>query len=82
MVSKTIGRGFESFRPCQLKIFMQLIDYFRNVAKEVKNITFPNRQDVRITSVIVVFMTIIFMLFISCADFVISRLIKILLGIL
>ncbi len=61
---------------------MQLMDYFRNVAKEVKNITFPNRQDVRITSVIVVFMTIIFMLFISCADFVISRLIKILLGIL
>ncbi len=61
---------------------MQLMDYFRSVAKEVKNITFPSRQDVRVTSVVVVFMTILFMIFISCADFVISRLIKILLGIL
>ena len=61
---------------------MQLVDYFKEIAREVKNITFPTKQDTRITSIVVVFITVLFMLFISFSDFVISRLIKILLGIL
>lgn len=61
---------------------MQLVSYFKSVAKESKNISFPTRQDVRITSIVVVFMIMILMIFISFADFLISKLIRILLGIL
>ncbi|MDR1494968.1 MAG: preprotein translocase subunit SecE [Rickettsiales bacterium] len=60
----------------------RLLDYFREIAREAKNITFPTRQDVKITSFVIVVLTGIFMVFISCADFVISKLIKLFFGML
>lgn len=82
MVSKTIGRGFKSFHPCQMGDPMQLVNYFRDVVREARNIKFPTRQDVRITSVVIVVMIAIFMMFVSTSDFVISRLIRLFFGIL
>lgn len=61
---------------------MKLINYFRNVLKEVKNITFPTKQDVEVTSLIIIVIVLIFMFFIGSTDFVISKLIKMLLGIM
>ncbi|MDR2778453.1 MAG: preprotein translocase subunit SecE [Rickettsiales bacterium] len=61
---------------------MQLVNYFRDVVREARNIKFPTRQDVRITSVVIVVMIAIFMMFVSTSDFVISRLIRLFFGIL
>jgi preprotein translocase SecE subunit len=61
---------------------MQLVNYFRDVAREAKNIKFPTRQDVRITSVVIILLVAIFMTFVSFSDFVISRLVKFFFGIL
>ncbi|MDR3078439.1 MAG: preprotein translocase subunit SecE [Rickettsiales bacterium] len=60
----------------------RLLDYFRDVAREAKNITFPTRQDVKITSAVIVVLIGIFMVFVSSADFVISRLVKFFFGII
>jgi preprotein translocase SecE subunit len=60
----------------------QLLSYFKDIVRETRNITFPTRQDVRVTSVIIVIMIGIFMIFVSCADFVISKLVKFFFGIL
>jgi preprotein translocase SecE subunit len=59
-----------------------LLNYFRDIVREAKNITFPMSRDVKVTSVVIVIMIGIFMVFVSCADFVISKLVRFFFGIL
>ena len=61
---------------------MQLVNYFKDVIKEVGNVKFPTMQDVKMTSLIVLFLVLVFVLFISFADFFIAKILKFLLGIL
>ncbi|MDR2077733.1 MAG: preprotein translocase subunit SecE [Rickettsiales bacterium] len=61
---------------------MQLVNYLKDVAREAKNIKFPTRQDVRITSAVILVLVAIFMIFVSFSDFVISRVVKFFFGIL
>ncbi|MDR1425529.1 MAG: preprotein translocase subunit SecE [Rickettsiales bacterium] len=60
----------------------QLLNYFKDIIREARNITFPTGRDVKITSVVVAILVGIFMTFISCADFVISKLVKLFFGIM
>jgi preprotein translocase SecE subunit len=48
---------------------------------EVRNITFPTWEEVKMASVVVVFLVAVFMLFVGVADFVVSGLLKLILGI-
>lgn len=61
---------------------MQLVSYFRNVLKEVKNVNFPTKDDVKTTSIVIVVIVFVFSVFLGIADFFISKLIKMLLGIM
>ena len=61
---------------------MQLTSYFKDVLKEIKNIKFPTWQEVKMTSIVIVLILIVMMSFIGVADFFISKLIKMLLGII
>lgn len=61
---------------------MNLVNYFRDVLKEAKNITFPTKNDVKTTSIVIMVLVLIFSIFLGSADFIISKLIKILLGIM
>ena len=60
---------------------MQLLNYFKDVIKEVGNVKFPTMQDVKITSLIVLILVLVFVVFISFTDFFIAKIIKFLLGI-
>jgi preprotein translocase SecE subunit len=64
------------------KAQVQAVEYFRGVVRELKNVKFPTEQDVKATALAIAFVLAIAMLFIGTADFIISRLVKILLGIL
>lgn len=61
---------------------MNLTNYFRDVVKEVKNVNFPVKEDVKTTSIVIMVVVFIFSIFLGSADFIISKLIKILLGIM
>jgi preprotein translocase SecE subunit len=52
------------------------------VLKELRNIKFPGRQEVKLTAIVICIVLFIVVIFVGCADFVISKLIKTLLGIL
>jgi preprotein translocase SecE subunit len=58
------------------------MSYFRSVIREVKSINFPTGRSVKIISFVVLVIVLISMFFIGFADFLISKLIKILLGII
>lgn len=60
---------------------MQLMNYFKEVFKELKNVTFPTGQDVKMTSVVIVIILIIVMIVVGFSDFLISKIIKTILGI-
>ncbi|MBR2140767.1 MAG: preprotein translocase subunit SecE [Rickettsiales bacterium] len=51
------------------------------MAKEVGNVTFPTKDDVKLTSLVVLILVLVFVIFISFTDFFIAKLTKILLGI-
>jgi preprotein translocase SecE subunit len=57
-----------------------VLDYFKDVFKEVKNITFPGKSDVVLTSFSVFVIILITMTFIFITDCVISKVIKAFLG--
>jgi preprotein translocase SecE subunit len=61
---------------------MRLMEYFKSVVKELGNVKFPDKDEVKLTTVVIVLILIVMMIFIGFADFVISKLIKALLGIL
>ena len=61
---------------------MNLTNYCRDVLKEVRNVNFPTRDDVKTTSIVIMIVVFIFSIFLGSADFIISRLIKTLLGIM
>ena len=61
---------------------MRLLNYFRDVIKEAKNVNFPSYKDVKITSIIILILLLLFMMFIGFSDFIISKLIKMFLGII
>lgn len=60
---------------------MQLLNYLKDVTKEVGNVKFPTKDDVKMTSLIVLILILVFVTFISFTDFFIAKLIKFLLGI-
>ncbi|MDR2760327.1 MAG: preprotein translocase subunit SecE [Rickettsiales bacterium] len=60
----------------------QAVEYFRGVVRELKNVKFPTEQEVKVTALAIAFVLAIAMTFVGVADFVISRLVKNLLGIL
>jgi preprotein translocase SecE subunit len=61
---------------------MRLKEYFRDVLKELRSVKFPGKQEVKLTAVVICVVLVIVVIFVGCADFIISRLIKTLLGIL
>ena len=65
----------------KVKNMKKLLNYFRSVIKELKLVVFPTKQDVYMTSVNIVIILIVSMLLMSFADFLISKLIKLLLGV-
>jgi preprotein translocase SecE subunit len=58
------------------------MEYFRSVVKELGNVKFPAKDEVKLTAIAIVLILIVMMIFIGFADFIISKLIKTLLGIL
>jgi preprotein translocase SecE subunit len=61
---------------------MRLKEYLKCVWKELKSVKFPEKQEVKLTAVVICIVLVVVMIFVGCADFVISRLIRTLLGIL
>ena len=57
-----------------------VLDYFKDVFKELKNITFPGKSDIVLTSFSVFVIIMITMTFIFITDCVISKVIKAFLG--
>jgi preprotein translocase SecE subunit len=60
---------------------MRLVEYFRGVAKEMKNVEFSNWQEVKFVAIVIVVIIAVMMLFVGFADFIVSKLIKALLGV-
>jgi preprotein translocase subunit SecE len=58
------------------------MEYFKGVARELGNVKFPGKEEVKLTTAVIVLILIIMVIFIGLADLVISKLIKTLLGIL
>jgi preprotein translocase subunit SecE len=58
------------------------MEYFRSVIRELGNVKFPGKEEVKLTTVVIVLILIVMVIFIGLADLVISKLIKTLLGIL
>ena len=67
--------------PLPIYIIMKfLLSYFKDVLNEMKNVTFPSKGDVVLTSFSIFVIIMITMLFIFVTDCVISKIIKAFLG--
>ncbi|MDR1499114.1 MAG: preprotein translocase subunit SecE [Rickettsiales bacterium] len=60
----------------------RLVGYFRSIVREVRNVSFPTKQDIELTSIVILIIVLVSMVFIGFVDFIISKLIKTLLGIM
>jgi preprotein translocase subunit SecE len=87
-VSKTAGWGFESLLACTLmsgpasSVTMkeQIISFVVDVNKELKKVTWPKREELRESTIVVIAVSGIITVFVFVADFVIGKLINAILG--
>ena len=72
MVSKTIGRGFESYRPCiKTEAVSKVKEYFTETVNEmVHNVTWPTWKELQSNTIIVVVASVIIALIIFVMDFI------------
>ncbi len=73
VVSKTIGRGFEPYRPC--KLILSKVSKFKTYIDEtvnemVHNVSWPTWKELQNNTIIVVIATLIFAVLIFAMDFV------------
>ncbi len=61
-------------------IFRSVVNYFSDVKSELKKVTWPNRQEIITSTIVVVVVVIAFTLFIGIIDEVFIRLVKFFLG--
>lgn len=70
VVSKTIGRGFESFRPCKIDEMSKIREYFNETVTEmVHRVTWPTWKELQSNTIIVVSASILISLIIFAMDF-------------
>lgn len=61
-------------------IFKSVANYFSDVKSELKKVTWPNRQEVITSTIVVLVVVIVFTLFIGVVDEIFIRLVKFFLG--
>ena len=61
-------------------VFNKIISYIREVKEEAMRMTFPAKKDVYATSLNIVMIVLFSVLVIAFADFVVSRIIRIIFG--
>jgi preprotein translocase SecE subunit len=66
----------------KMNIMRKLVEYLKNVVRELGSVKFPTKDEVKLTTIVIVIILIIMMIFVGFADFIISKIIKTLLGIL
>ena len=78
-VSKTAGCGFESCHPCidnvhdrVLPMIARIKNYFNDVAKEMRKVSWPTRQQLRESTVVVTVACLIITGFVWLVDIVMS----------
>ncbi len=74
--------AFIAKKPAQkrVSILKSIAEYFNDVKSELKKVTWPNRQEIITSTIVVVVVVIAFTLFVGIVDEVFIRLIKFLLG--
>ncbi len=80
-VSKTGGWGFESLQACFYfwkvdKMIEKIQQFLENVQKEMAKVTWPTKEELLNSSIIVVVVSVMFTLYIFFADFIISHLVE------
>lgn len=85
VVSKTIGWGFESLRPCHFpqgkkmaNPFSKIRQYYRETVAELKKVSWPNGKEIRASMVMVFVSLAILGVFLGLADFSIYNVIGLL----
>ena len=58
----------------------KILDFFNGVTKEMKKVTWPTREELKDSTVVVIVSTIILSLFVFVADFAVMQVLKVLLG--
>jgi preprotein translocase subunit SecE len=57
----------------------KIIDFFNDVIKEMKKVTWPKKEELRESTIIVIVASLVISVFIYAVDFVIGQVVKILL---
>lgn len=71
MDSKSIGRGFESYRPCKIDDMSKVREYFNETVTEmVHRVTWPTWKELQSNTIIVVVASVLISLIIFVMDFV------------
>ncbi len=82
MVSKTIGRRFEPFRPCKINKMEKLTLYIKESYHElVENVTWPTWSELVVNTIVVLIASVIFALIIYVMDIVSNQILSFLYGI-
>ncbi len=81
-VSKTGGWGFESLQACfcfvweKRKMIKKIQMFVENVQKEMAKVSWPGRDELMNSSVIVVVVSALFAIYIFFADLIISKVVE------
>ena len=84
-VSKTEGRGFDAYCPCQRKGTKKEMkttpaQFVRQVKQEVSKITWPSRSEAMQGTVVVVAMSVVLAAFLLCVDSVLAWTMRLIIG--
>jgi preprotein translocase subunit SecE len=70
VVSKTIGRGFESYRPCKIDEMSKIKEYINETVVEMtQRVTWPTWKELQSNTIIVVTASVLIALIIFGMDF-------------
>jgi preprotein translocase subunit SecE len=58
----------------------KLIEFLKEVWRELKNVTWPGRKEIIASTVVVVLVTVLLMIYLGVIDFSLAKLVKIIFG--
>ena len=81
-VSKTVGCGFKSYRPCygqnshRIDMIAKIKQYSGEVSKEMKKVSWPTKQQLKESTIVVIVTCLLISAFVWVIDFLMTSFIQ------